>query len=95
MKGFMLDEDRDLLIENGEVVVGDVGGQNLEMLIVAEKGEIREAPLRGVGMRRYIDDEDPATLLQAIRNEIATEGMVLEKLEITADGKLDIEAKYK
>ena len=94
MKGILLNEDRDLRVENGEVVVGDIGGQNLEMLIVSEKGEIREAPLRGVGIRRFIDDEDPATLLQAIRNEVAVEGMILDNIGITADGKLNVEAHY-
>lgn len=93
MKGIVLDEDRDLRIENGEVAIGEIDSQNLEMLIIAEKGEIREAPLRGVGIRRYVDDEDPATLLQAIRNEVAEEGMTLDAIEIK-DGKLNIEAHY-
>lgn len=93
MKGIVLDEDRDLLIENGEVAIGEIDSQNLEMLIIAEKGEIREAPLRGVGIRRYVDDEDPATLLQAIRNEVAEESMTLDTIEIK-NGKLNIDAHY-
>ena len=93
MRGVILDEDRDLHIENGEVAIGEIDSQNLELLIMAEKGEIREAPLRGVGIRRYVDDEDPATLLQAIRNEVAEEGMVLDTIEIK-NGRLNIEAHY-
>lgn len=94
MKGIILGDDRDIQVSNGSVVVGDIANQNLEILVLSEKGEIREAPLRGVGIRRYVDDEDPAMLLQAIRNEVATEGMELDNIGITADGKLEIEVHY-
>lgn len=94
MKGIILDDDKDIQVSNGSVVVGDIANQNLEILLLSEKGEIREAPLRGVGIRRFVDDEDPAMLLQAIRNEVATEGMALDNIGITADGKLEIEVHY-
>lgn len=93
MKGVLLDENRDIQVKNGEVVIGDIANQNLEILVLSEKGEIREAPLRGVGIRRYVDDEDVATLLQAIRNEVAEEGMTLDKLGVD-NGKLEIIAHY-
>ena len=93
MTGILLDENRDIQVKNGEVVIGDIANQNLEILVLSEKGEIREAPLRGVGIRRYVDDEDVATLLQAIRNEVAEEGMTLDKLGVE-DGKLEIIAHY-
>ena len=94
MTGILLDENRDIQVKNGEVVIGDIANQNLEILVLSEKGEIREAPLRGVGIRRYVDDEDVATLLQAIRNEVAEEGMTLDKLGVDNDGKLEIIAHY-
>lgn len=93
MKGLLLDENRDIQVKNGEAVIGDIANQNLEILVLSEKGEIREAPLRGVGIRRYVEDEDVATLLQAIRNEVAEEGMTLDKLGVE-DGKLEIIAHY-
>lgn len=94
MKGILLDEDRDVKVSNGSMVIGDIANQNIELLIISEKGEIREAPLRGVGIRKFVDDEDPAMLLQAIRNEVATEGMTLDNIGIASDGKLNIEAHY-
>lgn len=94
MKGILLDEDRDIQVSNGAMVIGDIANQNIELLVISEKGEIREAPLRGVGIRRFVDDEDPAMLLQAIRNEVATEGMTLDNIGITAEGMLDIKAHY-
>jgi hypothetical protein len=83
MKGILLDEDRDIQVSNGAMVIGDIANQNIELLIISEKGEIREAPLRGVGIRRFVDDEDPAMLLQAIRNELATEKMSIDTIGIS------------
>lgn len=94
MKGILLDEDRDIQVSNGSMVIGDIANQNVELLIISEKGEIREAPLRGVGIRRFVDDEDPAMLLQAIRNELATEKMTIDSIGISSDGKMNIEAHY-
>lgn len=94
MKGILLDEDRDIQVSNGAMVIGDIANQNIELLVISEKGEIREAPLRGVGIRRFVDDEGPTMLLQAIRNEIATEKMTIDTIGISSDGKLNIDAHY-
>ena len=84
MKGAMVDDSYDLKIDvkrdaggmiTGGLVIGDITFQNQEFIIMAKKGEFKEAPLRGVGINYFLDDENPENLVRAIRTELAAEGI--------------------
>jgi len=69
--------------------------QNQEFIIIAEKGEFKEIPMRGVGIRSFSDDESPETLIRSIRTELTAEGMKVNKIDLNLQtGKLEIDAKY-
>ncbi|MFL0134697.1 hypothetical protein, partial [Tenacibaculum maritimum] len=57
MKDFLLDEDGDLKIENGDFVIGNCDQQDVEILIVSHKGAFKEFPLVGFGAINYIKRE--------------------------------------
>jgi UPF0288 family protein (methanogenesis marker protein 3) len=104
MEGMMLDDNHELQIDvkrdaNGlitsGVVIGDITFQNQELIIACEKGEIREAPDKGVGAANYVDDEEPDDFLKAINIELTREGMKVNSIGFNEENKLDIDAKYK
>ncbi len=55
----LLDEDGDLLIENGDLVIGKADDQNVGLIFKAFKGEIRPAPALGFGAGKYLKTTDP------------------------------------
>ncbi|MCT4698087.1 hypothetical protein [Tenacibaculum haliotis] len=54
MVDFLLDENGDLAIENGDFVLGETDQQNVELLLFSNKGEFKEFPLVGFGAINYI-----------------------------------------
>lgn len=57
MKDFLLDENGDLAIENGDFVIRDSKEQDVATLIMANKGEFKEFPLVGFGAINYVKSE--------------------------------------
>jgi hypothetical protein len=102
-KGLLLDDNfelqinvvRDLngLISSG-LVIGDVTQQNQKIILLAEKGEIKEAPKLGVGIASFIDDDSPSDLLREIRENLREDGQTVNSCSFNATGKLVIDSKY-
>ncbi|MEW5675598.1 hypothetical protein ABGT15_04740 [Flavobacterium enshiense] len=67
MKDFILEED--LLIEDGDFAVKFADQQNLEHLLLSEKGSYKEFPVLGVGIKKYINSPDATSRLR-LENEI-------------------------
>ena len=55
----LLDDTGDLLIENGDFVVGDSNQQHVESILLSQKGEFKEFPLVGFGIVNYIKSDTP------------------------------------
>lgn len=95
MNDFLLDDNLDLLIsDDGDLVVGESSAQHQKTLILADKTEFKEVPMRGVGVRRYLEDSDPSNLAREIRTEFAADGMIVNKIQIAADLTLQVDANY-
>lgn len=90
---YILNDAGDLKIQNGDFVFGNVTDQNQKLLLLAEPGELLHAPLRGVGLRSYQDDENPQQMVRNIRKEFVQDGMKVKSIEITK-GNLEIDAEY-
>ena len=93
MKDFRLTADNDLMVKNGDFVIGDATEDNQRLLILAEKGSLRHAPTRGVGIRRYLQDENPREMLRSVRKELTRDGMKVTAINYH-NGKLKIDADY-
>lgn len=104
MVGIMLNDDKDMavlvkqdsrgLITQG-VILGNITNQNQELIVIAEKGEFKEIPKRGVAIGNYLDDEVPDSLMRAVRTELSLEGMNVEKVAFNGANELVIDAEYK
>lgn len=94
MTDFLLDDNLDLVIIDGDFVIGESTSQHQKILILADKGEFKDVPMRGVGARRYLEDHTPENLAREIRQEFATDGMTVNKIQIASDLTIQLDANY-
>jgi len=85
--------DSNGLILSG-MVVGDVTKQNQRIILLAEKGEIKEAPTLGVGIASFIDDDNPSDLLREICENLRDDGQTVRSCRFNDSGKLEIDGGY-
>ncbi|KAF0203155.1 MAG: hypothetical protein FD170_1427 [Bacteroidetes bacterium] len=92
-RDILLDENYDLLIEGGDFVVGDCLNQQVALLLLASKGNIRSAPNNGVGLPEYLLGEDNDQLNAEIRLEFKKDNLKVRKIMITST-KLTVDAEH-
>lgn len=83
----LLDAVFSILIEDGDFVPGESTRQHQVLLLYTEKGENREFPTRGVGLRSWLLDERPGDLNAQIKREFEADGMRV--LSVQAQRGLD------
>lgn len=89
-------KDGDIVVEGKDVAVGDVAGQNVELLLTLEKGEIEEFPGLGAGLEGIVGDEDEGYWMREIREVLKGDGMEVERLKVDLDGgEIEINTKYR
>jgi len=77
-----------------DFMIGDVTRQNQQVILLAEKGEIKESPKLGVGIASFLDDDNPSDLLREIRENLCEDGQVVRNCSFDINGKLIIDASY-
>ena len=94
--GMQLDEmTNDIKIENGHIAIGETLPQNEFLLLVMNKGELKEDPMVGVGISDMINDNDILGWKRKIRDGLKADGMKVEQISISSDGRIKkLEAKY-
>lgn len=90
----LLDTDFDILIANGDLVAGESTRQHQSLLLLIEKGELREFPLRGVGVRSWLLDEQSGDLNAAIKREFEADGQRVLLVRTAANGNIQVEGVY-
>jgi hypothetical protein len=86
-------EQKKMLIRNGDFVPGESTRQHQRRLLMAHKGEYKQHPLAGVGLRDYVDDENPDAMIREIRKQLVADGMRVDSIQIIPNG-LHIDASY-
>jgi hypothetical protein len=94
MIGIILNENLRLQLQNGSLVIGDTTYQNQKLLLLAEKGEFKFRPMRGVGAKRFIETSKGDELAREIRTEFITDGMTVNSIKIDSPGELIVDANY-
>lgn len=81
-KDILLDEDFDVMAENGDFKIADATLQNQQLLLLTGKGEWKQSPVTGVGLADYLLDDAPVDELhQEIQKQFALDGMKVNKIE--------------
>lgn len=96
MKIDFLTQDDDLLIRGGDFVIDDGVRQQAQTIIMASKGGLRNNPLIGLGLNRFVGSSiSKATLANIIKNELLKDNISLLDSTITRtnnsfDLKIDV-----
>ena len=93
-RDYLKTDDNDLLIRDGDFVVGDSTEQHQKDLLLARPGSYRFAPLTGVNLENWINDDDLSGLQRIINRVFRGDGMTVRRLEIFENGKILIIAPY-
>lgn len=90
----ILDENFDAVIFGGDWKVENSDQQHVEHLLLVDKGQLRQYPTAGVGIRRYINASiDPVALKQIIRVELENDGNRVNNIIVSRDFKISIDAE--
>lgn len=90
----LIDEDGDLLFKDGDLVIGESTRQHQKLLLLIEKGELRQFPTHCVGVRTWInDDVNFADLKLEIKREFERDGMTVSKITLNSQ-VVQTEASY-
>jgi|SRR5690242_12705585 len=87
-----LDENGDLLIEDGDWVIGDSDMQHIEDILDAYPGEYRNAPLLGVYLQNAVNGPMDGTIRKNIRLNLQSDNYNVKTVEITSEN-LNIDAE--
>ena len=83
----VLDLNNDLKIENGDFAIGQSDDQNIEAILLAEKGQFYEFPLLGYGITRKINGTfDRLTERKSVREELKRDNYNIKVLNISGTG---------
>lgn len=85
--------DLDLTIAGGDFVTGESTYDHQQVLLLADKGQLKQNPAMGVGIRHYLEDYTAERLAAAIRTQFTKDGMSVEKIEFN-EAKAIIDAYY-
>lgn len=94
MKDILLDSGGDLLIENGDFVIGESDTEHIKAILSANKGEFKEFPALGAAIEDMINDDNFTSFLIGAKKNLQYDGVQVRNISFTADGKLNIDAKY-
>ncbi|MDP2723211.1 MAG: hypothetical protein Q8O72_10670 [Bacteroidales bacterium] len=91
----LLDADFDLQAKNGDFVLGDATLQNQQLILLSHKGELKQEPLLGVGLRNYLlDDATIHEMHQEIQKQFSLDGMTVNEISGNNWSTTKIDANY-
>jgi len=90
MKGIELDENFDLQTENGALKLGETSEQNAALIVNSEKGEWKEFPQMGAGLRHLVKlQNSEREIIREVSVALTFDG--INAAVVIKDGKLSIE----
>jgi hypothetical protein len=94
VKDLLLDEDDDLLIEGGDLVVDESAEQEVGLLLRTNQGDWRNNPLTGFGLdRRTRNEVNRTEFARDLQGQLELDGFGTAQVELSADGQLTINAR--
>ena len=95
MTDILLDTtSNDLLIDaSGNLKIGNSDQQHQALLLIFDKGSLKENPDAGVGAFKYLESEQQIAFLRELRLQYTNDGMQINKIAFE-NNKLAINAPY-
>ncbi|MCF8219390.1 MAG: hypothetical protein K9J21_10470 [Bacteroidales bacterium] len=92
MRDYLSNYTGDLQWDNG-LVAGESTDDSIRKVLVIKKGELHYVPTLGIGIKDFVNDDDPGALMRDIRKQITADGGDLESLRMEKSN-LKIKANY-
>ncbi|MGJ1244295.1 MULTISPECIES: hypothetical protein [Sphingobacterium] len=92
MQDFLIDDD--ILIQGGDLVIGNSDRQHQKHILIAQKGEYRQFPELGVGINNILSGEDATKMLIEAKRNFEYDRMKVKELRFTEENTLIINAPY-
>ena len=89
----LLDDDLDLLIKDGDFVIGECLNQQITCLLQAVPGAYKQWPSVGCGIDSFILDTASDELNRVIRLQFRQDHLVIKKIEVGTE-KIIIDAEH-
>lgn len=91
MRGILIDSGTgDLLVENGQLVIGDTEAQTVETVLVANRGEFKESPLIGGELTKQLSGGIDVMWPGEIKKMLKACGVSCERVKVE-NGEITIE----
>lgn len=83
VKDILLDDDFDLIIENGDFKIGSSDMQHIQLICITDLGHWKQFPLQGVGIHNYISSSSQVDALKrAINIQLAADGYKVSQVTV-------------
>ena len=82
-KDVKTDENGNLIILNGDLKLDESDSQHIEHILISDKGQFRQFPLIGVGIKRALKgSSNPQSLKQQISVQLESDNYNVRKITI-------------
>lgn len=93
MKDLLLNSDGDLLVRNGDLVIGESDNQNITDILQSAKGEYKRSPQTGLNAHNFLsgtgNEQDIKTQAKL---QLELDGFRVKDINVTfADGNINID----
>lgn len=89
---FLLDDNGDELILNGDLVLGGSDDQHITDILASYPGEWKQSPLCGVNIRRAINGSMDGRIRRDVRLQLEADGYKVKNITFT-ETELNIDAE--
>lgn len=86
--------DGDIDLTASVIRLTDATLQHQRDIVLTQPGSMKHAPMRGVGIEDYMNDESPELLLRRIRQQLTIDGMKVRQIKAKPNGEVEISARY-
>ena len=94
MTDILILDNCELMISNGDFVIGESLIQNQAMILLAVQGDYKLSPDLGVGIKDLLLDNQLLEYRHRIRQHFSIDGLHINHLDLYDLNKLKIEAEY-
>jgi hypothetical protein len=94
-KDIITDNDSDLNISNGDLLISESDSQHIDHILTANKGHFKQNPLIGAGIIEFINNSaSEQEIRQRIKLQLESDGFSVRQIKISS-GNIEIDAERK
>lgn len=86
----LLDDNNDLLIENGDLATGDSHYQNVKLIMQAAPGHWKQYPTLGANVMNFVNGSSPE-LMREVKLQLLADGYDVKRLSVGTGGEIEVE----